>query len=225
MDCSRSPSTGDARVTTVFARPRPPDHPFARRLSATSRKEHCPHGCKQATARRRPAASHKWVYLFDEGSADSRNLLGGKGAGCASMTQAGLPVPPGFTITTEACVYYYSHNNDFPDGLWDQTLTALANIEQKMGKKLGDPNDPLLVSVRSGARVSMPGMMDTVLNLGLNDTSVEGLVQADQQPALRAGRLPPLHQHVRADRAGDRPDEVRSRPGRGEGEGRRQDRP
>ena len=127
-------------------------------------------------------ASHKWVYLFDESSPDSRNLLGGKGAGCASMTQAGLPVPPGFTITTESCVYYYSHNNDFPDGLWDQTLAALANIEQKMGKKLGDPNDPLLVSVRSGARVSMPGMMDTVLNLGLNDTSVEGLAKLTSNP-------------------------------------------
>jgi pyruvate,orthophosphate dikinase len=127
-------------------------------------------------------AAHKWVYLFDESSPDSRNLLGGKGAGCATMTQAGLPVPPGFTITTEACVYYYSHNNDFPDGLWEQTLAALANVEQKMGKKLGDPNDPLLVSVRSGARVSMPGMMDTVLNLGLNDISVEGLAKLTSNP-------------------------------------------
>jgi pyruvate, orthophosphate dikinase len=126
--------------------------------------------------------AHKWVYLFDESSTDSRNLLGGKGAGCASMTQAGLPVPPGFTITTEACVYYYSHNNAFPDGLWEQTLQALANVEAKMGKKLGDPNDPLLVSVRSGARVSMPGMMDTVLNLGLNDTSVEGLAKLTSNP-------------------------------------------
>src|SRR3954454_24337977 len=110
--------------------------------------------------------SHKWVYRFDEGNAD-RNLLGGKGAGCAGMTKAGLPVPPGFTITTEACVHYYSHSNQFPEGLWEQTLDALATVEKTQGKKLGDLNDPLLVSVRSGARVSMPGMMDTVLNLGL----------------------------------------------------------
>src|SRR4051812_11679180 len=126
-------------------------------------------------------SAHKWVYPFDEGNSD-RNLLGGKGAGCATMTKAGLPVPPGFTITTEACVSYYSHNNTFPDGMWDQTLAALAAVEQQQGKKLGDPNDPLLVSVRSGARVSMPGMMDTVLNLGLNDTSVEGLAKLTNNP-------------------------------------------
>jgi len=126
--------------------------------------------------------TQQWVYLFDESSPDSRNLLGGKGAGCASMTQAGLPVPPGFTITTSACVYYYKENNTFPEGLWEQALTALADIEKKAGKKLGDANDPLLVSVRSGARVSMPGMMDTVLNLGLNDTSVEGLSKLTNNP-------------------------------------------
>ena len=126
--------------------------------------------------------THKWVYPFEEGGADMRNLLGGKGAGCAGMTRAGLPVPPGFTITTEACVHYYSHGNQFPDGMWEQTLAALANVERKMGKKLGDLNDPLLVSVRSGARVSMPGMMDTVLNLGLNDQSVEGLAKQTNNP-------------------------------------------
>jgi pyruvate,orthophosphate dikinase len=125
--------------------------------------------------------AHKWVYLFDEGNTD-RNLLGGKGAGCAGMTKAGLPVPPGFTITTEACVSYYSHGNTFPDGMWEQTLEALAAVERRMGKKLGDPNDPLLVSVRSGARVSMPGMMDTVLNLGLNDASVDGLAKLTNNP-------------------------------------------
>ncbi|MCC6177136.1 MAG: pyruvate, phosphate dikinase [Chloroflexi bacterium] len=121
--------------------------------------------------------THKWVYLFEEGSADMRNLLGGKGAGCAGMTRAGLPVPPGFTITTEACVSYYSSDKQFPAGMWEQVLAALAHVEQKAGKKLGDVNDPLLVSVRSGARVSMPGMMDTVLNLGLNDQSVQGLAR------------------------------------------------
>ncbi len=121
--------------------------------------------------------THKWVFPFEEGSADMRDLLGGKGAGCAGMTRAGLPVPPGFTITTEACVAYYSAGQQFPPGMWEQTLAALEAIEKKTGKKLGDPADPLLVSVRSGARVSMPGMMDTVLNLGLNDRSVEGLAR------------------------------------------------
>src|SRR5215213_4233016 len=133
------------------------------------------------TASPSTGTTQKWVYLFEEGNAD-RNLLGGKGAGCATMTKAGLPVPPGFTITTDACVSYYSHSNTPPDGMWEQTLAALATLEQKSGKKLGDPNDPLLVSVRSGARVSMPGMMDTVLNLGLNDTSVEGLAKLTNNP-------------------------------------------
>jgi pyruvate,orthophosphate dikinase len=126
--------------------------------------------------------THKWVYLFEDGNADQRNLLGGKGAGCSGMTRAGLPVPPGFTITTEACVSYYGSGNRFPDGMWEQALDALAVVEKKTGKKLGDSTDPLLVSVRSGARVSMPGMMDTVLNLGLNDQSVEGLAKQTNNP-------------------------------------------
>jgi pyruvate,orthophosphate dikinase len=126
--------------------------------------------------------STKWVYSFEEGSADMRNLLGGKGAGCAGMTRAGLPVPPGFTITTEACVAYYSDNMQFPPGLWDQTVAALREMERSTGKKLGDPANPLLVSVRSGARVSMPGMMDTVLNLGLNDQTVAGLAKLTDNP-------------------------------------------
>jgi pyruvate, orthophosphate dikinase len=118
----------------------------------------------------------KWVYPFEEGLADMRDLLGGKGAGCAQMTRAGLPVPPGFTITTEACNAYYDAGKQFPPGLWDQTLAALHNLEQKTGKGFGDRNNPLLVSVRSGARISMPGMMDTVLNLGLNDDTVQGVI-------------------------------------------------
>ena len=118
----------------------------------------------------------KWVYLFAEGNAKMRDLLGGKGAGVAEMTNAGLPVPPGFTITTEACNTYYADGKKFPAGMWDQVLAALRTVEEKTGKKFGDPTNPLLVSVRSGAKFSMPGMMDTVLNLGLNDQTVRGII-------------------------------------------------
>src|SRR5881628_3468615 len=104
-----------------------------------------------------------------------KDTLGGKGAGLSEMTNAGLPVPPGFTISTEACRAYYEFNEQFPPGMWDQALAALHTVEEQGGKKLGDPANPLLVSVRSGAKFSMPGMMDTVLNLGLNDRSVAGL--------------------------------------------------
>ena len=119
----------------------------------------------------------KWVYLFSEGNADMRTLLGGKGAGVAEMTNAGLPVPPGFTITTEACIAYYEAGKRFPQGMWEQLLAALKIIEQQTGKGFGDKDNPLLVSVRSGAKFSMPGMMDTVLNLGINDETVQGLVK------------------------------------------------
>ncbi|HEX9067809.1 MAG TPA: pyruvate, phosphate dikinase [Ktedonobacterales bacterium] len=118
----------------------------------------------------------KWVYLFTEGNAGMRDLLGGKGAGVAEMTRAQLPVPPGFTLTTEACNEYYRGGKRFPDGLWEQTVAALRIIEEQTGKRLGDAANPLLVSVRSGAKFSMPGMMDTVLNLGLNDETVKGLI-------------------------------------------------
>jgi pyruvate,orthophosphate dikinase len=121
----------------------------------------------------------KWVYRFGdgaaEGCADRKNLLGGKGAGLAEMSHLGLPVPPGFTITTEACSYFYAHGKSFPAELQEQVECALAGIERSLSARFGDPDNPLLVSVRSGARVSMPGMMDTVLNLGLNDRVVEGL--------------------------------------------------
>src|SRR5215470_1004020 len=119
----------------------------------------------------------KWVYLFSEGNAKMRELLGGKGAGVAEMTNAGLPVPPGFTITTEACNAYYEAGKQFPPGMWEQTLAALHIIEQQTGKGFGKQENPLLVSVRSGAKFSMPGMMDTVLNLGINDETVKGLVK------------------------------------------------
>src|SRR5436853_2324998 len=121
--------------------------------------------------------ARKWIYQVTEGSAKMRDLLGGKGAGAAEMTRAGMPVPPGFTITTEACRAYYASSGKFPRGLWEQVLPALKVLERKAGKELGDAADPLLVSVRSGAKFSMPGMMDTVLNLGLNDESVLGVAK------------------------------------------------
>ncbi len=124
----------------------------------------------------------QWVYSFgaghNEGRADMRNLLGGKGANLAEMASIGLPVPPGFTITTEVCTAYYDNGQKYPDDLAQQVRAALALVEEAVGNRFGDHHRPLLVSVRSGARVSMPGMMDTVLNLGLNDQTVEGLVTA-----------------------------------------------
>ena len=126
---------------------------------------------------------NKWVYLARNGKEaytevlgkepvldEMKEIFGGKGAGLMAMTAAGAPVPPSFTITTEACVAFMD-SNEFPEGMWNQTLEAMKDIEQQTGKKFGDPVNPLLVSVRSGARQSMPGMMDTVLNLGLNDVT------------------------------------------------------
>src|SRR6202163_4847005 len=121
------------------------------------------------------SAAHKWVYQCSEGPAKMRDLLGGKGAGAAEMTRAGMPVPPGFTITTEACRAYLKGGGKFPEGLWNQVVLNLKTLERKAGKHFGDPKDPLLVSVRSGAKFSMPGMMGTVLNLGLNQETDKGL--------------------------------------------------
>lgn len=141
----------------------------------------------KATAKKRANgadAAKKWVYLFRDvdlaeeavgGSWDAvRALLGGKGSGLGDMTRAGVPVPPGFTITTEACTAY-QQTAVFPQGMWEQTLEALEIVEQRAGKKFGDSVNPLLVSVRSGSKFSMPGMMDTVLNLGMNDITAEGM--------------------------------------------------
>ena len=124
--------------------------------------------------------AHKFVYFFGngqaEGRADMKNLLGGKGANLAEMSSIGLPVPPGFTISTEVCTEFYKNNQNYPDSLAAEVAANLKAIEELMGKKFGDPQNPLLVSVRSGARASMPGMMDTVLNLGLNDITVQGII-------------------------------------------------
>ncbi|HET7378160.1 MAG TPA: pyruvate, phosphate dikinase, partial [Anaerolineae bacterium] len=119
----------------------------------------------------------KWVYQFSEGNKDMRDLLGGKGAGVAEMTRASLPVPPGFTITTEACNEYFKAGQKFPEGMWDQAMAALKSVEAQTGKQFGDAANPLLVSVRSGAKFSMPGMMDTVLNVGLNPSTLAGIAK------------------------------------------------
>ncbi|MFS8501099.1 MAG: PEP/pyruvate-binding domain-containing protein, partial [Caldicoprobacter sp.] len=119
----------------------------------------------------------KYVYLFSEGNANMRELLGGKGANLAEMTNLGLPVPPGFTVTTEACTRYYQDGQVIAPEIEEQIYEAMEKVEKIVGKKFGDINNPFLVSVRSGARVSMPGMMDTILNLGLNDVAVEGLAR------------------------------------------------
>ena len=124
----------------------------------------------------------KWVYLFKEGSADMKNLLGGKGANLAEMTNLGLPIPQGFTVTTEACTDYYTSGKKITDEIQGQIFDALKTLEEIQGKKFGDTEDPLLVSVRSGARASMPGMMDTILNLGLNDVAVEGFAKKTGNP-------------------------------------------
>src|SRR5881227_1710649 len=140
------------------------------RLRATARQ-----ASRQRTASRK-SKTPKYVYYFGDGQADGggkmKPLLGGKGANLAEMTRIGLPVPPGFTITTEVCSYFYAHNRSYPPQLKAEVEAALAKVEKSVGKKLGDKDRPLLVSVRSGARDSMPGMMDTILNLGMNDQVV-----------------------------------------------------
>src|SRR5277367_4974814 len=128
----------------------------------------------------------KYVYAFGGGAADGdgkmKEVLGGKGAGLAEMSRAGVPVPPGFTISTEVCNIYFQNKNSVPEEINAQILKALDKLESQVGKKLGDPDNPLLVSVRSGAKFSMPGMMNTILNLGLNDKSVEGLAKLSGNP-------------------------------------------
>lgn len=130
----------------------------------------------------------KYVYFFGngeaDGQADMKNLLGGKGANLAEMTRLGIPVPPGFTITTDVCTYYYDHDRNFPEEMEDEVLTSLRRTEEIMGKNFGDADNPLLVSVRSGARQSMPGMMETVLNIGLTSTTIRGLIKKTDNPTF-----------------------------------------
>src|SRR6266446_1356843 len=136
--------------------------------------------------RSRQATMTKWVYTFGDGKAEGkagmRDLLGGKGANLAEMANLGLPVPPGFTITTEVCTYFFANDRTYPDDLADQVTSALSHVGRLTAKTFGDPTDPLLLSVRSGARASMPGMMDPVLNLGLNDATVEALARTSGDP-------------------------------------------
>ena len=144
--------------------------------------------------------SKKYVYLFTEGNAKMRELLGGKGANLAEMTNIGMPVPQGFTITTEACTQYYEDGRTINDEIMGQIMEYVEKMEQINGKKFGDLENPLLVSVRSGARASMPGMMDTILNLGLNDD----VQPRSQVRAFRLRLLPPLHPDVLRRRYGSR---------------------
>ena len=126
--------------------------------------------------------SKKFVYLFSEGNGSMRELLGGKGANLAEMTNLGMPVPQGFTITTEACTQYYQDGRQINEEIQDEIMEYMGKLEDISGKKFGDKNNPLLVSVRSGARASMPGMMDTILNLGLNDVVVEAFAKKTKNP-------------------------------------------
>ena len=126
--------------------------------------------------------SKKYVYLFSEGNGSMRELLGGKGANLAEMTNLGMPVPPGFIITTEACTQYYNDNEQISPEIQDEIMQYVDKLETMSGQKFGDRENPLLVSVRSGARASMPGMMDTILNLGLNDEGVEALAKTSNNP-------------------------------------------
>ena len=133
---------------------------------------------------------HKMIYRLAEGSADMVDLLGSKGAHASEMARIGIPVPPGFVITTEACLEYFRVGRRFPDGLWDSVVANVHLLEQETGRVFGDPDNPLVVSVRSGSAVSMPGMMDTVLNMGVTDRTVAGVAKMmnDERPALDAYR-------------------------------------
>src|SRR6201993_4743426 len=171
----RKPSRVTAKVKKPAARKA--SKPTAKPVTKVATKAKPKPPARAASA----PAQGKWVYSFGGGKAEGkpnmRNLLGGKGAGLAEMANLGLPVPPGFTITTDVCTYYYGHGKQYPKDLPGQVEKALAQVGRITGRTFGDKSNPLLVSVRSGARASMPGMMDTVLNLGLNDETVEALAK------------------------------------------------
>src|SRR5438046_3611527 len=159
---------------------------MARHSSSPVKKKKPPKSRPAARPANRKAAGAaarkgQWVFTFGggkaEGRSDMKNLLGGKGANLAEMANLGLPVPPGFTVTAEVCTHYYANNKKYPKDLQRQVAAGLAHVERITGRRFGDRANPLLVSVRSGARASMPGMMDTVLNLGLNDETVEALAE------------------------------------------------
>ena len=149
----------------------------------------------------------KYVYFFGGGKADGhgdmKDVLGGKGAGLAEMTNAGLPVPPGFTIATSGCRLYFQAGNKTPENIKAEAFGTLENLEALLGQKLGDAAKPLLVSVRSGAKFSMPGMMDTILNLGMNDKIAEAFASKNAEPPLCLRQLSPLHPDVRQCGDGD----------------------
>ena len=152
--------------------------------------------------------SKKYVYLFSEGNANMRELLGGKGANLAEMTNIGMPVPQGFTISTEACTRYYEDGEKIAPEIEAEIFEYLTKMENLVGKKFGDKENPLLVSVRSGARASMPGMMDTILNLGINDDVARHSRGQERQCPLGLRQLPPLHHDVLRRRHGLRPPQV-----------------
>src|SRR6188768_1582987 len=158
---------------------------LARKSSKPSPKKKSAARTSDVGRRTSPAKSDKYVYLFGkktDGNGSMKALLGGKGANLGEMCRIGLPVPPGFTVTTEVCTYYYANKRTYPPQLRGQMEAGIAAIEQQTGKKFGDLKNPLLVSVRSGARDSMPGMMDTILNLGLNDDTVDALSAKTANP-------------------------------------------
>ena len=175
--------------------------------------------------------SKKYLYYFSEGNeafggdkVTMKNTLGGKGAGLAEMTAAGMPVPQGFTITTDACTQYYADGRQINDEITADIFEHLKGLEKITGKKFGDNTNPLLVSVRSGARQSMPGMMDTILNLGLNDEAVEGLAKKTGNTPLCIRLLPPLCADVRRRRYDGPEEPVRGRDRQDEGSQGRQER-
>src|SRR5207237_834937 len=184
---SKKAAAKSAAKSKSSARPKAAAAPSARKALKAPAKPAAKVAAKKAAVRK-PATeavkSGKWVYTFGDGKAEGkaglRDLLGGKGANLAEMANLGLPVPPGFTIPTSVCTYFYANDKTYPKELQAQVDKALDYIGKLTDKTFGDPENPLLVSVRSGARASMPGMMDTVLNLGLNDVTVEAVARASQ---------------------------------------------